>query len=172
MFVSPDSPVKATQNQTNPPGAEGQVVRARPRVPASAPSDDAFTDCAATLTQSNDMQTHIMKTTIILSTTVLLAAIGTARAADPPAELKEVWEKQCVKCHGAEGKGDTKMGKKIKAADFTDPKVQEKFTDEQMFKAIKEGVKDEEGKIKMKAAESVTDDQIKMLVRYVRTLKK
>lgn len=118
------------------------------------------------------MQKHIMKTTIILSTTILLAAMGTARAADPPAEVKEVWDKQCIKCHGADGKGETKAGKKVGAADLTDPKVQEKSTDEQMFKAIKEGVKDQEGKIKMKPAENATDDQIKVLVRYVRTFKK
>ena len=92
----------------------------------------------------------------------------TARAGD----VKETFEKQCVKCHGAEGKGDTKMGKKIAAADFTDPKVQEKFTDEQMFKAIKEGIKDQEGKIKMKPAENVTDDEIKALIKLVRAFKK
>ena len=107
---------------------------------------------------------------------ILVAALAatafTAWAADPPAEIKDPWEKQCVKCHGPEGKGDTKIGKKIGAADFTDPKVQEKFTDEQMFKAIKEGIKDKDDKIKMKAAENVTDDQIKALVRFVRTLKK
>ena len=109
-----------------------------------------------------------MKRILVLTVAALAATALTARAGD----AKETFEKQCVKCHGAEGKGDTKMGKKIAAADFTDPKVQEKFTDEQMFKAIKEGIKDQEGKIKMKPAENVTDDEIKALIKLVRAFKK
>ena len=109
-----------------------------------------------------------MKKMLVLTVVALAATALVARAED----AKVIYEKQCAKCHGAEGKGDTKMGKKIKAADFTDPKVQEKFTDEQMSKAIKEGVKDDQGKIKMPPAKSVTDDDIKALVRLVREFKK
>jgi cytochrome c551/c552 len=108
-----------------------------------------------------------MKRILVLTVAALAATALAGQAAD----VKEIYEKQCTKCHGPDGKGDTKMGKKIGAADFTDPKIQEKFTDEQMFKAIKEGVKDEEGKIKMKPAEEVTDDDIKALVRHVRSFK-
>jgi hypothetical protein len=43
--------------------------------------------------------------------------------------------------------------------------------DDQAFKAVKEGIKDSEGKIKMKPAENLTDDEIKALVGLVRTLK-
>ncbi len=82
------------------------------------------------------------------------------------------WTESCAKCHGAEGKGDTKMGKKLSIADLTDAKVQAKFSDEQAFKAIKEGLKDEGGKTTMKAAEGLSDDDIKALVAHVRTLKK
>ena len=64
------------------------------------------------------------------------------------------------------------MGRKIGAMDFTDPKNQEKFSDEQMYKTIKEGVKEKDGKFKMKPAENVTDEQIKALVAYVRNFKK
>ena len=109
-----------------------------------------------------------MKKILALTVAALAATALAARAAD----VKEIYEKQCVKCHGADGTGDTKMGKKIGAANFTDPKVQEKFTDDQMFKAIKEGVKDQEDKIKMKPAENVTDDEIKSLVKLVRAFKK
>jgi len=111
-----------------------------------------------------------MKTTIILVLTVV--ALEATPLAARAAETKETYDKQCIKCHGAEGKGDTPAGKKMGAANFTDPKLQEKFTDEQMFKAIKEGVKDQEGKIKMKPAENVTDDEIKALVKLVRSFKK
>lgn len=82
------------------------------------------------------------------------------------------WTESCAKCHGAAGKGDTKMGKKLGIRDLTDPQVQAKFTDEQAFKAMKEGVKDESGKTTMKAVEDLTDADINALVAYVRTLKK
>jgi len=109
-----------------------------------------------------------MKKILLLTVAALSASALVARAGD----AKEIFEKQCVKCHGKEGKGDTPAGKKMGAANFTDPKVQEKFTDEQMFKTIKEGVKDKDGKLKMKPAENVTDDDIKGLIKIVRGFKK
>jgi len=48
-------------------------------------------------------------------------------------------------CHGSDGKGETKMGKKYGAKDYTDPKVQEALKDDAAFKATKEGLKDKEG---------------------------
>jgi cytochrome c553 len=86
-------------------------------------------------------------------------------------ESKETWEKTCAKCHGADGKGDTKMGKKLDIKDLTDAKVQTSLKDDEMFKAIKEGVKDGD-KTRMKAAEGLSDDEMKALVAYVRAFKK
>jgi cytochrome c551/c552 len=118
---------------------------------------------------ANLVETKInMKKIFVLTVAALAATALVARAA----EAKEIFDKQCIKCHGTEGKGDTPAGKKMGAANFTDPKLQEKFTDEQLFKTIKEGVKDPEGKIKMKPAENVTDDEIKALVKLVRSFKK
>jgi len=101
-------------------------------------------------------------------TIIFAGAALTGYAADAATN----WTDSCAKCHGAEGKGDTKMGKKLSIADLTDAKVQAKFTDEQAFKAMKEGLKDEGGKTTMKAVEGLTDDDLKALVAYVRTLKK
>ena len=103
---------------------------------------------------------------LIGAATLSLAAICTSAA-----EPKETWDKACAKCHGPDGKGDTKMGKKIEVKDFTDAKVQASFKDEDMIKAIKEGVKDGD-KTRMKPAEGVDEAAIKALVAYVRTLKK
>jgi mono/diheme cytochrome c family protein len=108
------------------------------------------------------------KLTLTLTAVSLLALLaGTARAADMP----EAFQKHCVSCHGKDGQGNTKAGKMAGTKDFTDAKFQASFTDEQAFKAIKEGVKDGE-KIKMKPAEGVTDDEIKQLIAFVRTFKK
>lgn len=109
-----------------------------------------------------------MKKLLILATVFGFAAAITASAAD----AKENWEKTCAKCHGAEGKGDTKIGQKLEIKDLTDAKVQASFTDEQAAKAMKEGIKDSEGKMRMKPIEGLSDDDIKALVQKVRSLKK
>jgi len=108
-----------------------------------------------------------MKRKLLISVAALTVATMSASAAD----VKETWEKSCAKCHGVDGKGETKIGKKIEVKDFTDAKVQASFKDEDAIKALKEGVKDGE-KIRMKPAEGVDDAGIKALVAYVRGLKK
>ena len=88
------------------------------------------------------------------------------------ADAKAIWEKDCAKCHGPDGKGDTKMGKKAGAKDYTDAKVQADMKDDKMAKSIKDGVKDGDT-VKMKAfGDTLSDEEIKALVAYVRTLKK
>ena len=74
--------------------------------------------------------------------------------------------------HGADGKGQTKMGQKLGIKDYTDAKVQAELKDDAATKAIKEGLKDKEGKVLMKPSEDVSDADIKALVAYMRTFKK
>jgi cytochrome c553 len=112
--------------------------------------------------------TRNMKKTIVL----LLAFAATALFSASAADVKENWDKQCAKCHGPDGKGDTKMGQKLGIKDLTDAKFQGELKDDKAFKSIKEGIKDADGKIKMKPAEGLSDDDIKALVAHVRTLKK
>ena len=109
-----------------------------------------------------------MKKLIALTIAALVIPALSVCAADG----KALYEKDCQKCHGADGKGDTKMGKKSGAKDYTDPKVQDELKDDAAIKAIKEGLKDKEGKVLMKPADGLTDDQIKGLVAYMRTFKK
>jgi cytochrome c553 len=108
-----------------------------------------------------------MKKILILATAIGFAAAMTASAAD----AKGNWEQSCAKCHGADGKGQTKMGQKLGIKDYTAAKVQAELKDDAAFKAIKEGLKDKEDKTLMKAAEALTDDEIKALVAYVRAFK-
>ena len=88
------------------------------------------------------------------------------------AEAKANYEKACTKCHGADGKGETKMGKKLGAKDYTDAKVQDELKDEAAFKAIKDGLKDKDGKKLMGPAEDMSDAEIKDLVAFMRKFKK
>ena len=109
-----------------------------------------------------------MKTILIIATISLAAFTFSVRAADP----KTNWANNCAQCHGPSGKGDTKMGKMLNAMDLTDPKKQASFTDAKATESIKNGVK-QNGKTTMKAfAGKLTDDEIKALVVYVRSLKK
>jgi|ERR1035438_7565167 cytochrome c553 len=109
-----------------------------------------------------------MKKLIVFSVALLIAGAISVRAAD----AKENWDKNCKKCHGDDGKGKTKMGEKMGVKDYSDAKVQDAMKDEEMTKAIKDGVKDGET-VKMKAfGDVLSDDEIKALVKYVRDFKK
>src|SRR6478736_4892446 len=101
-----------------------------------------------------------------------LAILATAALSARAADGKAAYDKDCAKCHGADGKGETKMGKKLGAKDYTDAKVQAALTDDQAIKAVKEGLKDKAGKTLMKPAEGMSDADIKAVVAYMRTFKK
>jgi cytochrome c553 len=105
----------------------------------------------------------------LLAMVIALAAIaGAALGAD----VLTNWKEHCAKCHGDDGKGDTKMGRKLSIADLTDASVQSKFTDEAAVKAMKEGVTDKAGKVAMKPIEGLSADEMQHLVKFVRGLKK
>jgi len=108
-----------------------------------------------------------MKKLILITATFGFAAAITASAADG----KTNWDSLCAKCHGADGKGQTKMGQKLGVKDFTDAKVQAEIKDDAAFKTIKEGMKDADGKTMMKAFDTLSDEEIKGLVTFVRGLK-
>ncbi len=108
-----------------------------------------------------------MKKTIALSLALLVAGPVAAHAAD----AKALWDKNCKKCHGEDGKGKTKMGEKAGVKDYTDAKVQDKLKDDEMAKAIKEGVK-KGGDTRMKPfGDTLSDAEIKSLVEYIRKFK-
>jgi len=103
---------------------------------------------------------------------ILIVACATVALSARGADAASNWNDQCVKCHGADGKGETKMGKKLGIADLSDAKVQAKFTDADVVKVVKEGAKDAKGAVTMKAIEGLTDAEIQALVPVVRALKK
>lgn len=87
---------------------------------------------------------------------------GTAHAQNGPALFKQ----KCAPCHGADGKGDTSMGKALKVRDLSSDDVQNQ-SDAELTEIT------ENGKNKMPAYKGkLTDAQIKDLVAFVRTLKK
>ena len=98
-----------------------------------------------------------------------LLAVGAALLAAPVAEN---WENHCAKCHGTDGKGQTKAGKKLNVKDYTNAKEQAKFTDAEAIKATADGVKDDKGKERMKGyKDELSAKEIEELVAYVRKFK-
>ena len=106
-------------------------------------------------------------------TVAIIAALALTAGAAHAADAKTNWEtKGCAGCHGKDGKGDTKLGQKLECRDYTDAKVQASLKDEEMIKAIKEGVKKGEKTVMQPAKDKFTDEEIKALVAYIRAFKK
>jgi cytochrome c6 len=103
----------------------------------------------------------------------LAAALMLVGSAAFAAEIPENWSKNCASCHGPDGAGHTKAGRMAQVKDMTNPDYQKSFTDAQAAKQIKEGLKDPSGKEKMRAfGDKLSDDDVKALVAYVRSLSK
>ena len=102
----------------------------------------------------------------ILAASVALAVItlwSTALVAEDAAGL---YKAKCAACHGADGEGDTAMGKKLGVRDFASPEVQ-KMSDDELTAVIADG------KNKMPSyKKSLKAEQIKELVGYIRSLAK
>jgi cytochrome c6 len=92
----------------------------------------------------------------------LLAMMPAARADD----AKTTYGKKCVACHAADGTGSTPAGQKLGAHDLASADVQ-KESEADMAEIIAKG------KNKMPAyAKSLSADDIKGLVAYIRTFAK
>lgn len=116
-------------------------------------------------------KTPLMKNTLYYAP---LAALLFGAATLSAADATDVWAKNCAACHGKDGAGHTKAGRMARVKDMTSPQYQKGFTDEQAAAQIKGGLKDpSSGRIRMKAfGDVLTDDQVKDLVAYVRSLRK
>jgi mono/diheme cytochrome c family protein len=103
-----------------------------------------------------------MKRTVIF---VFIASLAVALASPALADddTAALYKSKCQMCHGPDGKGETPAGKKFGAKDFHSADVV-KASDDQLFKSIKNG----KGKM---PAQKITDDQIKALIKYIRSMK-
>lgn len=100
----------------------------------------------------------------ITAAAVLLLAASLAAPAFAQ-DAATLYRTKCQMCHGSDGKGQTTMGPKLNVRDFHSPAVA-KESDSMLFDITKKG------KNKMPAYNGkLTDDQIKDLVKYIRSLK-
>ena len=114
---------------------------------------------------------HLMKTLLThvglaLLIAVFIAIPAVSRAQKNQRHGEDIFQEQCVGCHGPDGRAQTDMGKTLQAADLTSEVIQQK-SDSNLSKSIKGG------KGKMPAFENkLADDEIKAVLAYVRQLGK
>lgn len=106
-----------------------------------------------------DMRSTLIRLAMIAA--ILALGAAGALAQDDTASL---YKSKCSICHGPDGKGSP-VGQKMGVRDFHSPEVA-KESDAELIKVTKEG------RNKMPKFEGkLTDDQIKDLIKYIRTLK-
>ena len=93
----------------------------------------------------------------------LVVLVSRPVLADNPGEA--TYKAKCAMCHGADGKGETPTGKAMKVKDFASEDVR-KQSDADLGDAISKG------KGKMPAYKTLTAEQVKDLVGYVRSFAK
>jgi mono/diheme cytochrome c family protein len=101
----------------------------------------------------------------ILAATVLTSLLFLCALAKADNTAEATYKAKCAMCHGPDGKGETATGKTMKAGDFASPDVQ-KMSDADLTDAISKG------KGKMPPYKTLTADQVKDLVGYVRAFGK
>ena len=105
------------------------------------------------------------KISIVLTLCILIAA-PSAFAGGSGSDGAAIYKAKCAMCHGADGAGQTPMGKNMKLRDLRSADVQ-KQTDAELVKWIADG------KGKMPAYKGkLTPADIDALVEFIRTLKK
>lgn len=99
------------------------------------------------------------------------ASLGAANAG------QQTYDGKCLKCHGAEGNGQGRVGKLLnpKPTDFTSAEWQSKTSDETVVEAITNGSQSTKLKIGKKMTEfgsKLSKEQILSLVKVIRGFKK
>ena len=105
-----------------------------------------------------------MKRWIVFILAVLLTA--PAVLADATADGAAIFKSKCAMCHGADGKGQTGMGKSLGLRDLGSAEVQ-KQTDAELAKITAEG----KGKMPAYKAK-LSAEEIAAVIRHMRTFKK
>jgi cytochrome c6 len=101
----------------------------------------------------------------LLAATVALSLLATTAAFAAPGAA-DTFKTKCASCHGADGTGQTPVGKSLKIRDLSSAEVQ-KLTDADLQKVISDG----KGKMPAyKAKLSVAD--VSSLVAFIRGLAK
>ena len=97
----------------------------------------------------------------------ILAIAGLAYpivAAAEPGDGAKLYEANCAKCHGADGHGDTPMGKAMKAASLVAPKWAAQDSADAVVSAFRANPKHKS------VASKVSDDDLRAIAVHIRAL--
>ena len=103
----------------------------------------------------------IMLVALVLATIAFLSA----PAKGDTAAAEATYKAKCASCHGPDGKGETAAGKMMHVKDFSSEEVQ-KMSDADLTAVITSG------KGKMPPYKTLSADQVKDLVAYIRAFAK
>jgi mono/diheme cytochrome c family protein len=107
----------------------------------------------------------IVATAAGLSLFPVLGGGNTKEAA--AADAATIYNRQCVSCHGRDGRGRTRRGRQTHARDMTDASWQDDVSDERLFNSISNG------RGKMPAfRKKISENNIDALVAYVRRMRR
>jgi cytochrome c oxidase cbb3-type subunit 3 len=110
-----------------------------------------------------------MKLDTGLGSKCLLIALGLLvsslafQAAPPEADGAAIFKKNCMMCHGANGKGFPAL----KTPNFTDPKWQSSTKEKEMREVVKNGKK---GTAMLAFGAQLKDEEISAVIAYIRSL--
>lgn len=111
---------------------------------------------------------HRTSVIIIAAAFVTLVVVADRAAADSGPDAAKIFKSKCATCHGANGNGDTTMGKKLKARDLRSAEVQ-KQSDQELYDWVANGKE----KTKMPAYKAkMSKEDIEALVALMRDLAK
>lgn len=119
-------------------------------------------DYGGTVQSVKDFRFLLSFSSLVISFLLLISGLALAQESSGASTFKT----KCVLCHGADGTGNTPLGKQLQAANLRSKEVQQK-TDTELRQVI------HDGKGNMPPfSEQLSDDQIDQVLKYVRMLGK
>jgi cytochrome c6 len=110
---------------------------------------------------------------VFLATFATFAALAATASLARADKTERTYQAKCASCHGEDGKGQTTKGKEMGLKDLSGVAAQKALTDDQIQKAIENGVDtNKDGKKQQMDGykDKLKPEQITDLVKYVRTL--
>jgi mono/diheme cytochrome c family protein len=120
---------------------------------------------AGLATEENTMQNKMIWSCRLAVVAIFAAAVLLSPAAKADNAAESTYKAKCAACHGPDGKGETATGKAMKVKDLASEEVQ-KLSDADLTDAISKG------KGKMPPYKTLTPEQVKGLVAYIRSFAK
>jgi mono/diheme cytochrome c family protein len=111
---------------------------------------------------------HFIFIIAVAASLSLFTILGAGKTHEAPgADAGTIYSRQCVPCHGRDGRGRTRKGRQTHARDMTDASWQDDVSDERLFNSISNG------RGKMPAfRKKISEHDIDALVAYVRRMRR